>query len=328
MAQAYAGRPPLILNHHLAVSALGALPAEFDRARAGRVWREAGIPEDDHDGLWEAFDAAGLFAEGGDDPASWWDELGWAEAHTYHYATRDYPFLQKDEPGAFERDTEIMDAYSEEAPQPSSYQHLGDGSAVALPSPGAGESADDWLARLSPEERMGQEGLALLLDVCFGERGQLAVAGGGQCLLKSIPSGGARHPTEVFVATFDVPGIDPGIYHHDVEHGGLEQVSSGQQRDAFAHATLDLFDRYEAPPAAALVFTSLVERAMWRYRDPRSFRAILVDVGHAVMAYRVVSEMLGFRIFGSQKMRDSEVAELLRIDRTVQPPLYAGTLVP
>ena len=52
---------------------------------------------------------------------------------------------------------------------------------------------------------------------------------------------------------------------------------------------------------AAVVFTSLVERAMWRYRDPRSFRAILVDVGHAVMAYRHVARTLGFRTYAYQK---------------------------
>ena len=93
-------------------------------------------------------------------------------------------------------------------------------------------------------------------------------------------------------------------------------------------ATLDLFSKYDTAPAAALVFTSLVERAMWRYRDPRSFRAILVDVGHAVMAYRRVARMLGFRTYAYQKMRDSEVASILGIDRVTQPPLYVGTLVP
>jgi SagB-type dehydrogenase family enzyme len=146
--------------------------------------------------------------------------------------------------------------------------------------------------------------------------------------MKSIPSGGGRHPTEIFLAAFDVDGIPAGVYHYDVESHRLDRVSDGQQREAFADATLDLFAKYETPPAAALVFTSLVERSMWRYRDPRSFRAILVDVGHAVMAYRRVGRMLGFRTYALQKMNDSQMAALLGLDRVAQPPLYAGTLVP
>jgi SagB-type dehydrogenase family enzyme len=327
VAQASAARPPLVLNHPLALSALNALPEEFDRDSAAAAWAAAGVPQDAGDELWTGFLAAGLLADASPNGASWWDELGWREARTYHEATRDYPFIQMNEPGAFKRDAERMDGYGDEAPAPPVYQRAGNGEAVELPRLGSGESPDEWLGRLTADDRLGREGLGLLLDVCFGERGRITIAGGSTCLLKSVPSGGARHPTEVFLALFDLPGIAAGVYHYDVEHHRLELVRDGQHRDSFARATLDLFAKSQTPPAAALVFTSRVERSMWRYRDPRSFRAILVDVGHCVMAYRQVARMLGFRTYALQKMRDREVAELLRIDRLNQPPLYAGTLV-
>jgi SagB-type dehydrogenase family enzyme len=328
VAHASEARPPLILNDPAALSALSALPSEFDRRSAGEAWRAAGVPETAHDELWAGFEAAGLFVASEQDRDAWWDELGWSEARAYHAATRDYPFLQMDQRDAVARDGQRMEEYREEAPGPSPYQHLGGDGRIRLPGLAENESPDDWLGRLSPADRRGAQGLSLLLDVCFGERGQVAVAGGFNCLLKSIPSGGARHPTEVFVAAFDLGGVPAGIYHYDVEHHELEGVARGQHRDGFAEATADLFGRYDTPPAAALVFTSRVERSMWRYRDPRSFRAILVDVGHAVMAYRRVAQMLGFRTFAYQKMQDSKVAELLGIDRAAQPPLYIGTLVP
>jgi SagB-type dehydrogenase family enzyme len=328
VAQASAARPPLFLNDPLALSALGALPAEFDRESAGDAWRAAGIGEADHDELWTGFDEAGLFEIPAADGGSWWDGLGWTEARAYHDATRDYPFLQMDQPGALSSDGERMAEYRAEAAAPAAYQHLGDEARIPLPGMSEDEPPDEWLGRLNADERLGLDGLGLLFDICFGERGQMTVAGELNCLLKSIPSGGARHPTEVFLASFDLQGIEPGVYHYDVEGHQLECTSTGQQRAAFADATLDLFGRYDTPPAAALVFTSRVERSMWRYRDPRSYRAILVDVGHAVMAYRLVARMLGFRTFAYQKMRDSQVAELLGVDRIAQPPLYVGTLVP
>ena len=327
VAQASAARPALILNDPVALSALAALPSEFDRELAGVAWDDAGVPAADHEELWAGFDAAGLFADPAGEPDSWWDELGWGEAHAYHDATRDYPFLQMDQRGAWERDAERMEAYREESPAPSPYLHLAEDGAIPLPGPENGESADEWLERLSADQRLGPEGIGLLFDVCFGERGQMAVAGGLTCLLKSIPSGGARHPTEVFLASFDLEGIEPGVYHYDVEGHRLERLSAGQRREEFERATADLFAKYQEPPAAALVFASRVERSMWRYRDPRSFRAILVDVGHAVMAYRQVARMLGFRTYAYQKMQDSQLAELLDIDPAEQPPLYVGTLI-
>jgi SagB-type dehydrogenase family enzyme len=325
VAQVSAARAPLLLNSPLALRALAALPASFERGGALEAWVEAGIPEASHDELWQGFEEAGLFAEADGSP-SWWEEFGWREARSYHEATRDYPFLQMDEPGAFASDTARMHGYGDEAAGPSVYQHVGE-HAVELPKLNGAESPDEWLERLTPAERLSSEGLGLLLDVCFGERGRITAAAGNQCLAKSIPSGGARHPTEVFVAAFELEGVPTGVYHYDVEGHSLEQVRAGQQRDAFAAATLDLFAKYETPPSAALVFTSLVERAMWRYRDPRSFRAILVDAGHAVMAYRRVARMLGFRTYALQKMHDSEVAKLIAVDRLSQPPLYVGTLV-
>jgi SagB-type dehydrogenase family enzyme len=328
VAQASASRPPLILNDPLGLSALGALPPEFDRESAVTAWRASGIPEEAHGELWAAFDAAGLFAEASSNGATWWDEFHWREARAYHESTRDYPFLQMNEPGAFASDAERMHEYRDEEPSPPVYQRLGGGTVVELPGLSADENPDERLQGLSVDDRLGLEGIGLLLDVCFGERGRIGVADGSTCLLKSIPSGGARHPTELFLAVFELPGIAAGAYHYDVEHHHLELVRAGQQRDAFAHATLDLFTKYDAPPAAALLFTSRVERAMWRYRDPRSFRAILVDVGHAVTAYRHVARLLGFRTYAYGKMRDGEVAALLGVDGVAQPPLYVGTLVP
>jgi SagB-type dehydrogenase family enzyme len=325
IAQASATRPPLALNHPLALTALASLPGEFDRATAGEAWGAAAIPETAHDQLWAAFEDAGLFDDEPPSGASWWNDLGWTEAQTYHLATRDYPFVQMDRGGAVARDVERMEEYSDTAPAPSPYQRLGGDGAVELPR--FGDSADRLLAEMPAAERLGLPGVGLLLDVCFGERARIGVPGGATCLLKSIPSGGARHPTEIFVATFDLVGAPDGVYHYDVAGHRLELIRAGELHLEFAEATLDLFAKHDAAPAALLVFTSLVERAMWRYRDPRSFRAILVDVGHAVMAYRHVARLLGFRTYALQKLRDRRIAELLDVDPVAQPPLYAGTLV-
>ncbi len=262
-----------------------------------------------------------------EDSGSWWSELGWPEAGAYHLATRDYPFLQMDGADAFALDARRMDSYRADSPPPPVYLQRPATASIELDAVGDEESPDELVAEMPAEDRLGKPGLGLLLDVCFGERGRVQTAGGVTCLLKSIPSGGARHPTEVYVASLDLRGVPGGVYHYNVQHHRLDRLRDGDDRHLLMHATYDLFVKQPRAPSALLIFTSVVERAMWRYRDPRSFRAILLDVGHAVAAYRHAARTLGFRTYASQKMRDGEIAELLDIDPVLQPPLYVASLV-
>ena len=319
--------PPVVLNDPAALSALTLLPARFDRAGAAEAWAAGGISERHHEQLWSTFVAAGVLVDDSQDGGSWWSELGWREAGAYHLATRDYPFLQMDGADAFAVDARRMDSYRAGPPAPPVYLQRPATASVELEGASDERSPDELAAEMSAEDRLGRPGLGLLLDVCFGERGSVQTAGGVRCLLKSIPSGGARHPTEVYVASLDLRGVPSGIYHYNVQHHRLDRLRDGDDRDALMHATYDLFVKQPRAPSALLIFTSVVERAMWRYRDPRSFRAILLDVGHAVAAYRHAARTLGFRTYACQKMRDGEIAELLDIDPVLQPPLYAASLV-
>ena len=49
----------------------------------------------------QGFTTADLFAQVESKDGSWWEQFEWREARAYHKATRDYPFLQMSEPGAF-----------------------------------------------------------------------------------------------------------------------------------------------------------------------------------------------------------------------------------
>ena len=264
VAQGSAARPPLALNHPLALSALAAMPSEFDRERAAAAWRSADIPEESHGELWAAFDGRLFVGESSEDGSGGTSSAGprpapttWPPATTHFCrwtpGARGHATASAWRPTAARRPPRLL----------SAPRRRGRGRAFPARRRVAGRASSRHVAGGATRP----SGIALLLDVCFGERGRLRVAGNGTCVLKSIPSGGARHPTEVFLAAFDLDGIPAGVYHYEVERHRLERVRSGQQRDAFARATLDLFVKHETPPAGALVFTSLLERAMWRYRD-------------------------------------------------------------
>ena len=257
-----------------------------------------------------------------------WQKYGWNEAYAYHEATRDYPFLKMDERSGAIADEERMVQYKSESCPPSIYQDFPSISSRPLVKFRNNESIDDYLNSLSIEQKFGIEGLSVLFDVLYGERYKQNFGVQGHFLKKAIPSGGARHPIEVFMVWFgsqDV--IENGCYHYNVKNNTLDLIKVGDFYNQFEKATFDLFRKYKAPPKALLIYTVLYERAMWRYRESRSWRAVLLDVGHAVMAYRTISQLLGYRHYTYQKFEDSTISNLLNIDLVIQTPLYVGTLV-
>ncbi|MBX8827382.1 hypothetical protein [Ochrobactrum sp. SFR4] len=98
-----------------------------------------------------------------------------------------------------------------------------------------------------------------------------------ELLRKSIPSGGARHPTECFVEIHRSPMLDAGVYYFSPTKSELQLIS----RELPVSSDVDRITKSDANWVARLVLCTAVRRSMFRYRDPRSFRALLVDVGHA-----------------------------------------------
>jgi SagB-type dehydrogenase family enzyme len=320
-----AGEPPLILRDPRVASALAALPQRFSAQDAETAWTDLFGDA--------ARDAFGVLAREGvivpDDGRhaehDAWAADGWWEASLFHHATRDFPFLAMSEPGAFADDDERMRRYSAEAPPPS--RVVDDGNRRRTPLTALPD--DDWdgfVAALGPAQRRGAEGLSVLLDVCCGVRRQIEFAEQGAFDSKAVPSGGARHPTEAFVATFGVEGTEPGVYHYAPREHALALVREGDTADRWREATGDLFDRSPAPPLAVVAFASLWERAMWRYRDDRSARAPLIDLGHVLQVFRDVSAVLGFEVRSYQKVRDREVAHLCDVEPRSLTPLYVAAL--
>ena len=325
-------RPPLVQKSACIAQALVALPNRFTADEACRCW-DGVIDGEAQVDLFEALVEEAVIIEADNvDPVvercDVWAAYGWGEAASFHEATRDYPFVKMDAPGAFDIDRDRMKTYVQEARPPEIYQTVEAKYSIVLPSRiSPGTSANQLLAAMTRDERRGLPGLGLFFDVCFGERRKEPFDVQGEFLRKSIPSGGARHPTEIYFASFEGAPIPPGSYHYNVEHHRLDCVSVGDHSKQLRHATFDLFQKFDRHPFGLIAFTSLVERAMWRYRDARSSRAVLIDIGHALMIYRTVAQAIGFDTYTYQKVRDSLLCEAMGIDRLRQPALFVGTLV-
>ena len=261
-----------------------------------------------------------------------WEQYDWCEAFYFNWATRNYPFVDYSDPAALAIDSTMMGAYSVGGPRPANFKSYA-GEPLLLPQPDLAQKVplnavlSLGTFNVPAARRPCLAELSQLLFCTAGKIGSKYWTGQGEFVRRTTPSGGARHPTEIYLINLKVPGLQPGVYHYNVEKHGLDLIKADES-DAIGAAALaaipDLEDRSRIDCHAILVFTSLVERSMWRYRDSRSYRVILIDVGHAVMNFRCCCEAFGLAYFSGHGFHDTALAELLSIDVDDEPPLMVG----
>jgi SagB-type dehydrogenase family enzyme len=135
-------------------------------------------------------------------------------------------------------------------------------------------------------------------------------AGDTRWALRCNPSSGNLHPTEGYLLTGALPGLDdaPGVYHYAPREHALERRAVCSEA-AFAALMRAL------PPHAVLVGLSSIHwREAWKYGE-RAFRYCQHDVGHALGALRVAAATLGWSAALLDILADQTIEDLLGLNR-------------
>ena len=146
----------------------------------------------------------------------------------------------------------------------------------------------------------------------------------GPYLLKTSPSGGARHPIEVYPVVLNVENIEPGIYHYSVRHHALSLLRPGDFRTLCAEMLAK--QPWASQAAAVLLMTAVVERSMWKYRHDHAYRVLLLDAGHLGQTLHLVCTKLGVAVVTSSAKNDRLIENVLGIDGISEISLYAGVV--
>ncbi|WP_026730843.1 nitroreductase family protein [Fischerella sp. PCC 9605] len=195
----------------------------------------------------------------------------------YQLANLDYPFLDYFDSQWRKNDLELMRQYAcQGGPPPTITERITEKNKQFYELPTV--SPQD-LNPLQNENFKSQKlcltTFSAILRFVFGPIGELSGGEFGPWLRKTSPSGGARHPTEGVVLLpynyyTELPG---GIYIYDVKRHALVELVGEYEK-----SLLDLLSK----DVLGFLIRSRVERPMWRYRDIRSFRPVLLDAGHVV----------------------------------------------
>ncbi|MFG2938318.1 SagB/ThcOx family dehydrogenase [Streptomyces sp. NPDC048282] len=245
-----------------------------------------------------------------------WSRHGWHEAVEYHTLCFDYPCVDYSEALGILADRDRMRDYQSYEPDTDRYKlDYTDRPGVGLPGLTAdlipATAHDIWAGRTgaAPVDR---EALEKVVAAAFGMTGRIIPRTESAPLLRrSSPSGGGRHPSEAYVVVRDIAGLEPGWYHVTMLPFSLRSVEGPSVDDAsLSRLFPNTLGRFPLHAKALVVLTTVFERNMYRYREPRTYRTVHMDAGHLAATTRIAARSLGLTaaIFYCDAAREIEDA--------------------
>ena len=167
---------------------------------------------------------------------------------------------------------------------------------VALPQRAAWQSIGDISvvqAIAQRESRRAYSGTPLTIEelsfLLWATQGVRAVS--RRFALRTVPSAGARHAFETYLAVLNGTGLDSGLYRYlPLEH---ELVFECGDPDLGAHvARAALGQSFAAAAAVVFIWTALPARMEWRY-GAASYKVLAIDAGHVCQNLYLACEAVG-----------------------------------
>ena len=122
--------------------------------------------------------------------------------------------------------------------------------------------------------------------------------------LRCNPSSGNLHPTEAYLITPGLPGIDPGVYHYLSRDHVVEQRVAGE----------DAWTGEFRGNGILVALSSIYWREAWKY-GMRAYRYCQHDCGHAIAALAYAAAALGWQTRVMDGAADDDIAKLVGLDR-------------
>lgn len=142
---------------------------------------------------------------------------------------------------------------------------------------------------------------------------------------RAVASGGGLYPLEIYVAARKIEGLEPWLYHYDVEGHSLDVVRREDRWPALKQC-LALQDMDDPDTCAAVLFvTAIFGRSTLKYFD-RAYRMILMEAGEVGHGLALVATALGLGGYFLGGFIDDALSDALDIDGMAEAPLLPMVL--
>jgi SagB-type dehydrogenase family enzyme len=247
------------------------------------------------------------------------------DARYLHYTTQLTVYEE-----SLDRESDELARRARDQPPPSTFKDC-DGFSIELPEAFAGHTGDFWdvlrtrrTRRLFSGEPITLADFNSVLSWTWGATTILDDAELGEYVLKTSPSGGSRHPVEVYPVVLRVEGIASGVYHYSVRRHMLEEIRSSISGDTVVKLCAD--QHWVASAGAVFFMTAVLPRTMWKYHQSHAYRVLHLDAGHLGQTFHLVCTRLGLSPFTTAAINAPAVESELGVDGVREVALYAAAV--
>lgn len=262
----------------------------------------------------------------------WTGFLGWGDhgrpddddpAEAFHEASKNLPSVSPaSAPGAAALETDPQAQATITRPV-KVHPHL---PAVDLPAPEYGDPGLEGALRGRRSRRhfgtdpISPQQLSTLLHAAYGVTGEAS----GRHHVRSVPSGGALYPLEIYPVVRNVEGVTPGLYHYNPLRQSLEALRVEPTDEALS----DIVIRLDGIPdlAATCGVFIFVVGVFWRTRFKyglRGYRWVLIEAGHVGQNVVLASQALGLSAVPYGGIWDRRADEFLGVDGVNESVVYS-----
>jgi SagB-type dehydrogenase family enzyme len=143
---------------------------------------------------------------------------------------------------------------------------------------------------------------------------------GNHASLRTVPSAGARHALETYVAAQRLEALDRGLYRYlPIEHELVLEYRDDDLGCKLAQAALG--QTFVATAAATLIWTAIPYRMEWRY-GLAAHKVIALDAGHVCQNLYLACEALSAGTCAIAAYHQEKMDALLHVDGTEEFTIY------
>lgn len=164
------------------------------------------------------------------------------------------------------------------------------------------------------------ENVATLLHYAYGVTRDNKETGFPRSL-RTVPSGGALYPLEIFFHSAHIKGLQAGLYHYDPVRRNIQVLRHADETARIGEAMAQ--PNVNVPRGAALIvfITAVFERTIFKYGD-RGYRFVLLEAGHVAQNLNLVSNAMGLGSLNIGGFFDREIDEFLGLDGVTHSTIY------
>lgn len=150
-------------------------------------------------------------------------------------------------------------------------------------------------------------------------QGVKKVTANNYATLRTVPSGGARHPFETYLIINNVDSLKKGIYRYLALSHSLILIKEGDFSNEAATAALG--QSFLSTSAVVFIWTCVPYRGEWRYLDA-SHKVMLLDAGHVCQNLYLACGAVNCGTCGVAAYDQTSMDNLLDIDGSEEFTVY------